>query len=84
MLFFCLTIFVFGSTIKYLVKEVIIMKHTDEAKLIGITHGYWTAIRNKRKIPSLKLAKRIEKIFPEYKVVRLIPDVGKILKEAIK
>jgi len=78
-----LTIFVSLSTIKYLEKEVM-MKHIDEAKLIGITHGYWTAIRNKRKIPSLKLAKKIEKIFPEYKVVRLIPDVGKILKEAIK
>jgi len=60
------------------------MKYGEEAKKIGITEGYWSAIRHKRIIPSLKLAKRIEKVFPEYKITKLIPDVGRILKNAIK
>jgi len=57
------------------------MKYGDEAKLIGITQGYWSAIRHKKVVPSLKLARRIEKVFPEYTIVRLIPEVAKVARK---
>ena len=62
-------------------------KHYWTAKKLGITSGYWASIRSKKRIPSIKLAMKIEKMFPdkpEYKVTNLIPNVGKILRKAVK
>lgn len=60
------------------------MKFKEQAKRIGITQGYWSNIRHKKIIPGLKLAKRIEKLFPEYRVVDLIPDIKKILQKVTR
>jgi transcriptional regulator with XRE-family HTH domain len=60
------------------------MKRKDEAQLIGITPEYWSAIRHKKIIPSLKLAERIEKVVDGYRVVDLIPNVRKIVKRSFR
>lgn len=63
------------------------INHADVAKKLGISTGYWSQIRHGHRKPSIKLALKIEKFFPdkpEYKIGKLIPEVGRILKNAIK
>jgi len=60
------------------------MKKRDEAKVLEITQAYWSAIRHGKKVPSLKLAEKIEKTLPQYKVIDLIPAIKKIIKRTMK